>query len=328
VDDERRFALLVAAVSVDGRLAPLLTVLSGTSAAVRDWLVDEHLEVSDGMFRLREPALGSVIWHATGMQEHVRAHELLAEAYQERDPGQVMWHRALAELEYDDGLAADLQRTASEMLTRGEFDRAVEFAREAYRLTSDSHLRRDRLLQSGTFAMLAGRCDEAIAIARERVHMEMSTEHSTKLALLEARARILGDRQVPAELVDSQANLLADSNVDAAAQFWLVAAAGFADRFEPGEARRYLALVEKNSDALSEQTWGIYRRTAAWVAALVGEAERARALIETDSVSADVLSDAEQCIRHAMVLTRLEMFSEARDLLRVITEQRRFGSSP
>ncbi len=324
----QRFALLVAVISEDRKIGPMLTALAAESEDVVEWLLQGHVDVSGGTYKLRTPAVDSVVWRAAALADRIRAHRLLAQAYEGHDPDGALWHHAQAQLEPDDGLAGQLQRAAVEILDRGEPDRSVAYAREAVRLTSTTDERFQRLLLAGELAVFAGRCSEAVQIALERLRVDASVEQNAELALLEARARLVADGQPPTDLVDGQAAQFAEADPDRAAKFWLVAATGFADRIELAPARAYLARVESVLPHLSEATLGKFRRIAAWVAALAGDRERAVELIEADSRASDVLADADRCTRHAMVLTRLERFDEARQLLRVITDQRRFGDSP
>lgn len=328
LSDGQRFALLVATVDAGKKTGPVLAALADQDPDVVEWLLQKHVDVTDGSYRLKTSAVGSIIWRASTLMERVQAHRLLAAAYDGLDAGEALWHRARSLIEPDDHVGAELERSAKEMLGRGELMRSVAFARESVRLSSMPEQRVQRLLLAGELAVFAGQCDEAVQVARERVRMDMSSEHGAELALLEARARLIGDGQVPTELVDREAARFAKTNPDRAAQFWLVAAAGFADQVELGDAQHYLARVESVRAELSEATLGSYRRIAAWVTSLLGNHRGAAELLGADSRAADVFTDADRCTRHAMVLTRLERYDEARRLLRVITDQRRFGDSP
>ncbi|NED97321.1 AAA family ATPase [Phytoactinopolyspora alkaliphila] len=328
LDDDQRFALLVATVSEDHKLAPVLSALAEHDDDVVEWLLREHVEVSDGTFRLRTPAVGSIVWRAASLNERVRAHTRLAEVYRGLDADQVLWHQARACVEHDDELATALQQAARELLGRGEFQLSVRFAQESVRLTSSPDERIQRLLLSGEFALFAGRASEAVHIARERSRMDMPPASSTELALLEARARLAREGHVPTDLIEGQAEALAATDPDRAAQFWIVGAAGFADSMEVGEAVKYLAQAKSLLPEVSDSTRGTYRRIAAWTASLSGDWDRARELIEADSSAGNVFADADRCVRHAGVLARLERYDEARRLYHVITEQRRFGDSP
>ncbi|NEE03281.1 helix-turn-helix transcriptional regulator [Phytoactinopolyspora halotolerans] len=328
LSDAQRHALLVATVSEDHTIGPVVTALEPEGDDVVEWLLRSHLDVSAGTFTLRNPVVGSIVWHEASHGDKVRAHRALADANDGLAPDEGLWHRAQAQLGYDDELAGELRRRADDLLRRGELERSVAFARDSVRLTSSPALRIERLLLAGELALHAGRCEEAIQIGLERLRTDVTVDQRADLALLEARARLVADGQPPTELIDAQAATFVDMDPDRAAMYWLVAAAGFADRLEADKAGAYVARVERILARLSEPTLGQYRRIAAWLASLTGERERATELIDADSHGSDVLTDAERCTRHAMVLTRLERFDEARQLLRTITDQRRFGDSP
>ncbi|WP_129667411.1 LuxR family transcriptional regulator [Phytoactinopolyspora endophytica] len=327
LNDGQRFALLVAAASEDDRIGPVLTASADEAGDVGQWLLSRHLEASDGSYRWRRPAVGWIAWRASNLDERRRVHERLAEAYDGLDAERVSWHRAGAQDEPDEDLAAELEQASRELRQRGELARSYLFARESVRLTAGSRKRVERSLSTGKLAAFAGRADEAMRIARERNRADVSGEQGAELALLEVRAHLIDDGHVPTDLIEVHADALMDTDPDRAAQFWLVGAAGFADRLELDDAVDYLTRVERHLPLLCPDTVGSYRRITAWIAALSGEFDRAAMLIEADGPASGVFAEADRCLRHAMVLTRAERFDEARRLLQIITEQRRFGDS-
>lgn len=328
LDEARRFALLVATGSEDGRISPVLQALSEHDEGLTAWLLREHLNVSDGTFTLRRPGARSVIWQAATPLERRRAHEALAAAYAGSDHHQRLWHLAHARHDYDDEIAAGLEQASREFLARGEFERSLVFARESVRLTSGTAEHVQRLLLAGQFALLAGRLDEAVHIGRERFKLDTDERERADLALLEVRARNLLDGDVPTGLITRHVAEVAELDPNRAARLNLIAAIGFAQRMEQAEAGRFLALAEQHRDHFDVDTLSLYRRAEAWLSSLTGDLDRATVLIDTDDAPLDAFSDAERHVQHAMILIRAERFDQARRLLQVITVDRRFGESP
>ncbi|SDU14095.1 helix-turn-helix transcriptional regulator [Jiangella alkaliphila] len=326
--DDQRFALLVATGSEDHRLAPVLNALGSPDAPHVAWLFAEHLNRSDGTFTLQRPAVRSIIWQAATMAERDAAHQALAAAYADSDPGRQLWHLAQTRHDHDDELATRLERVAAESLVRGEVERSLAFAREAVRLTSKPGERIGRLLQAGRFAVLAGRLDEAVHIARERFRLDTTAEQRADFALLEVRARNLLDGEVATGLVSRHVEEIAPIDPTRAAALDLAAAHGLAGRMEQAEAARFLALAERFCDDFDAATGAAHQRTAALLASVSGELDRAVELVESGPTGAeDLFGEAEANLLHATVLVRAERYGQARRLLRAVTSGQ-FGDSP
>ncbi|NDL57238.1 hypothetical protein F7O44_09170 [Phytoactinopolyspora sp. XMNu-373] len=323
--EAQRQALLMAVISEDQMVEPVLAALGGPDQDVARWLSRNHLDVNDGLFQLRWPLAGSIIWQDADIVERMYAHSLLAREYQKIAPDQAFWHEARARLEHDEGLAGELERVAREQADRAELGRAGAFARESVRLSVETGPRVRRVLLAGRLAVFAGRCGEALKLLHEASHSDLSAEQMDELALLEARARLVSTGEVPTELIASHAERMSETDPDRAARFWLVAACGFADRLEPVEAAGYLDRTEPHLSKVTERTRASYHRAAAWVASLSGRLSLAAELIGGAARECSVFAEADRCLRTAMVLTRLERYEEARRMLRVITDERRFG---
>jgi DNA-binding CsgD family transcriptional regulator len=324
LDASRRMALLTAAVSGDNRLAPLLQALRDHDDSTVAWLLSENMERSDGMFTLRPPAAASIIWQAASLTERRRAHEALAATYPEDDDHQV-WHRALATADEDEVLAADVGHVAERARNRGEVERALGFARESVRLSADSAKRVDRLVMAGELALVGGKFEEVIKIARERFIRETTTIQRADLVLLEVRARSLLDGEVATGLIARHTEEIADLDPNRAARLNLAGAIGFAWWMEQAEAGRFLARAQQYAAHFDDVTGYMYRCTEAWIASISGEPHSAAAMIGPAPASCDVFLDAEWSVVRAMVLVRAERFGEARRILRNIAFDGRFG---
>ncbi|WP_084469429.1 LuxR family transcriptional regulator [Jiangella gansuensis] len=328
LDDDQRFALIVATGSEDGRLAPVLQALGAPDAPHVAWLFAEHINRTDGTFTLKRPGVRSIMWQAATLAERDRAHQALAAAYAGVDPGRQLWHLAQTRHEADDGLAIQLDNAAADALARGEVERSLAFAREAVRLTAKPGERIVRLLQAGRFAVLAGRLDEAVHIARERFRLDTTVEQRADFALLEVQARNLLDGEVATGLVSRHAEEIADIDPNRAAALYLAAANGLAGRMEQAEAARFIALAAQYGDALDAATRASQRRVAAVLASVSGELEHAVELVDADQdARGDLFAVATTSLTHAGVLMNAERFDRARRLLRAVTGGE-FGDSP
>ncbi len=328
LDEEQRFALLVATGDEGGRLAPVLRALADRDASTTRWLLAEHLVPSDADVVLRRPAVRSVIWQAATPAERALAHEALADAYAGVDRGQQLWHLAQARQE-DSALAADLHHLAAELTERGQLERAAALAREAVRLTpavdADGI---DRLLLAGELAMLTGRLDTAVQLARERFRRDTTVEQRADLALLEVRARDVLGGEVATGLVTRHAAEVAEADPGRAASLALAAAIGLAGRMEEAEAARFVALAELLAGRYEPPVGDLHRRAAALVASVSGDLRRAVGLVDADTEPSHAFTEADRNIRHAQVLIRAERFDRARRLLEATTVDGRFAESP
>ncbi|TDE02564.1 helix-turn-helix transcriptional regulator [Jiangella asiatica] len=328
LDEDQRFALLVATGSEDGRLAPVLQSLGAPDSPHVAWLFAEHVNRADGTFTLKRPGVRSIMWQAATLAERDRAHQALAGAYAGTDPGRQLWHLAQTRHEVDDELATRLDGVAAESLARGEVERSLAFAREAVRLTSKPGERIVRLLRTGRFAVLAGRLDEAVHIARERFRLDTTVEQRADFALLEVQARNLLDGEVATGLVSRHVEEIAPVDPSRAAALYLAAALGLAGRMEQAESARFLALAEQYGDCADSDIWVNRRRVAAVLASISGELDRAVELVDADQKGeGDLFVGAVGALIHATVLVNAERFDRARQLLHAVTGGE-FGDSP
>lgn len=327
--EEQRFALLVAAVSVDGRFSPVMDAVAGRGDRLVTWLAQRHLAVSEGSFSFRRPAVRSVIWHAASLAERSQAHLALARAYADADPELELWHRAQGEEKYDDTLAADLQRAAEEARLRGAFERSADFARQSVRLAGDTAERIDSLILSGQLALHRGRPADAVRIAGERRHYEVSPEQGADLVYLEAYARFLDIGYVGTGIITRQAQEVAQADPNRAARLYLLAARQFATRMALTDAGRFLRFAEQYAAAFDEATSTFHRSLRAWLAAMSGEPESAVALVDPDAVPrAGAFDDADVLLGNASALMYAERYDAARGVLHNITQAQAHGDAP
>ncbi|NEE03290.1 helix-turn-helix transcriptional regulator [Phytoactinopolyspora halotolerans] len=328
LDDARRVALIIAAASDDGQLGPVLKALDGYDPAIAEWLLGEYLTEFEDRFLFRRPAVASAAWLNATHRERQQAHTALACAYENRDRDRQLWHLAQARYDEDAELADELQRVSRERLRHGEVTGATAYARESIRLMPATSDRVDRLVYAGGLALLDGRIEDAIELARERFRVETAVEQRADLALLEVRARNQLDGDVAAGVITRHADEVGGVDPNRAARLNLFAAYGFAGRLEPAEANRFLHLAERHVEHFDDTTRAVHQRIAAWLATIDGDGAGAAALLADSRTAGNLLVESDAHIAHAMALIRLERFGEARRLLQATALDGRIGQSP
>jgi DNA-binding CsgD family transcriptional regulator len=162
-----RLVLLVAAAEPMGdpallwRAATLLG-LAGTAIepALRTGLLDVGAQV-----RFRHPLVRSAVYRSAPDPERRRAHEALAEVTDGAlEPERRAWHRAQATSGPDEGVAAELERSAGRAQARGGPAAAAAFLGRAADLTVDAALRAERLLAAAQLSLQAGEFDTALGL--------------------------------------------------------------------------------------------------------------------------------------------------------------------
>ncbi len=156
-----RPALLLAAASGDGAAAPLAAALGGLDAlapAEDDGLI----VVAAPVVRFSHPEARAAVYHAAAPSERRAAHRSLASVLPEAEAA---WHLAVAAEEPDEELAATLERSAYDAVTRGAPGTGLQALRRAAALTPDPDRARGRTLAAGHLALANGHPETALALA-------------------------------------------------------------------------------------------------------------------------------------------------------------------
>ena len=157
--------LLLAAADPSGdpalvwRAAALLGI--GTAAAVP--AIDAGLAEFGTRLLFRHPLARSAVYQAVSAQARQEAHHALAEATDPRlDPDRRAWHRAQAVPGPDEGVAAELERSADRARSRGGLTAAAAFLERSATLTLDPATRAARALAAARAKSQAGAYSAAL----------------------------------------------------------------------------------------------------------------------------------------------------------------------
>ncbi|WFE93738.1 LuxR family transcriptional regulator [Micromonospora sp. WMMD987] len=144
--------------------------------------------------RFCHPLARSAVYGAASADERRYAHRVLAEATDAvTDPDRSAWHRAQASVGPDDGVAAELERSAARARARGGVVAAAAFLERAAELSRDPADRIGRTLAAAQAALTAGRPDRAAALVRAVEHAALDEFQLADVDLLRGQVAFQSD---------------------------------------------------------------------------------------------------------------------------------------
>jgi len=184
---ETRRLLLLAAADPTGdpallwRAAGRLQIpVQALTPAVEAALVDFGARV-----RFRHPLARSAAYRSAPFSERQEMHRALAEAVDPvADPDRRAWHRAAAAAGPDEGVAAELERSAGRAQTRGGLAAAAAFLERSMLLTADPAHRAARALAAAQASLQAGAFGKARDLLTMAEAGPLDELHSARADLL------------------------------------------------------------------------------------------------------------------------------------------------
>ena len=165
--EQTRRLMLVAAADPVGdatlvwRAAQTLGIEREAAApAATEQLLDIAAQV-----RFRHPLVRSAVYRSSSTADRQVTHDALAAATDpEADPDRRAWHRAQATSGPDEGIAAELERSAGRAQARGGLAAAAAFLERSANLTVDPARRVERVLTAVQSNIQAGAFDAALGL--------------------------------------------------------------------------------------------------------------------------------------------------------------------
>jgi DNA-binding CsgD family transcriptional regulator len=188
--------------------------------------------------RFRHPLVRSAVYRSASPGDRQRVHEALAEVSDaDADADRRAWHRALAAVELDEDVAAELERSAARAQTRGGLAAAAAFLERSAVLTVDPAQRARRALAAARVKHLAGAPEAALALLAGAQAGPLDELQRAQADLLRAQITFTSSRgsDAPALLLEAARQLEA-LDVALARETYLEAlmAAQFAGRLAGG----------------------------------------------------------------------------------------------
>ena len=193
-----RLLLLLAAAEPTGdqallwRAAGNLGISADAAAAPAE---ADGLVTVDARVIFRHPLVRSAVYRAAPAADRRRAHRAIAEATDPgADPDRRAWHRAQAAAGPDEGIAAELERSAGRAQARGGLAAAAAFLDRAAALTLEPTRRPERELAAAEATAQAGAFDAALELLAAAEDGSLDEFQSAQADLLRGQIALASSR--------------------------------------------------------------------------------------------------------------------------------------
>ncbi len=227
VSRSARLLLVIAACAGRSELPIVLSAFRAVDpdedgmSALDELLAADLVRIDGTQAVLRHPLLRSSTAERAGSSGLRRAHEGLCVALSATDPDRALWHRAAAQPEYDEDLAAELADFAQRLTARAQPDSARQALQRAAELTADPERRRERLVCAAEISLRGTSGAQTAALIAELAAMPaLSAGHRQRVRVVEAWTEVrLGHRAraaagllaAAADMSSARTDLLADA---------------------------------------------------------------------------------------------------------------------
>jgi len=197
--------------------------------------------------RFRHPLVRSAVYGSATPAERREVHQALADAMDPGlDPDRRAWHRACAAVGPDEGVAAELERSADRAVSVGGLAAAAAFLETAAALTPDPARRAQRSLAAAQAKATAGAFGDALSLLTEAEVGPLDEAGRTLIDLLRAQISynsIHGNEALPLLLAAAGRLEPLDGNLARGTYLDALSAALFAGRLAsgPGLGMRHVA---------------------------------------------------------------------------------------
>jgi DNA-binding CsgD family transcriptional regulator/tetratricopeptide (TPR) repeat protein len=306
---EERYQRRIQALPADARLLLLVAAAEPVGDPFLVWSAAHRLGVeasaaaaTDGLLTIsatvqfRHPLVRSAVYRLAPAEERRTVHLALAEVTdRDADPDRRAWHLAAAALEPDEGVAAELDRSAGRAMARGGIAAATAFLQRAHALTAEPARRAARALAAAEASFQAGAFDAAQGLLAMAESDPLDGFQRARVQLIRGHiALVLGYGGDAAPLLLEAARQLEPFDVELSREAYLAAYGSAMSAGHLGQdgvfldVCRAIEALPRTSDAADLLLEGLARMHTRGRAAAMPTLERAAAAV-ADLPARDVL---------------------------------------
>ena len=174
--------------------------------------------------RFRHPLVRSAAYRSASLQQRHEVHRALAEATDpELDPDRRAWHWAQATPGPNEGVAAELERSAGRAQARGGVAAAAAFLQRSVALTADPARRAERALAAAQASLQAGSFDVALGLVATAEGGPLDELQGARVDLLRGQVALALSGSDAGPLLLRAARRLEPFDLDLARETYLIA---------------------------------------------------------------------------------------------------------